>query len=139
MKRKYVLILSISLFIIAGIVFGYFYTFRKAGVSAASKKVDYTIEASLLLKDFENNEQSAYDKYLGKVLIVEGIFNSFNKDNISITVYLKHHDDISGVLCSFNKTMIDPEKLHIGDKIKVKGICTGYLMDVVLNKCSLVK
>ena len=56
-----------------------------------------------------------------------------------VSLTLKSPDEISGVICSFDKTAL-PEKLpEIGDTIKIKGMCSGYLLDVVLNKCSLVE
>ena len=54
-------------------------------------------------------------------------------------IYLKNPEDAAGIMCGFDKTAIDKSNLKPGDTIRIKGICTGYLMDVVLNKCTLEK
>jgi hypothetical protein len=37
-----------------------------------------------------------------------------------------------------DKKSFDPALVNPGSRTFIKGICTGYLMDVVLNKCSIV-
>jgi hypothetical protein len=45
---------------------------------------------------------------------------------------------MAGVLCQFaangKKSL---ELMKIGDQVKVKGVCTGALMDVILTRCIL--
>ena len=117
----------------------YFWTFRKADTSVSSKKADYELEASELLQRFEENEQLANEKYLGKILVVQGIINDITEDSLNISLHLDADNELSGIICSFNKAVINPQSVTIGDNVKVKGICTGYLLDVVMNRCSLVE
>jgi hypothetical protein len=35
--------------------------------------------------------------------------------------------------------VLDPGDVSAGSKVVIKGKYTGYLMDVVMNKCSLAK
>jgi hypothetical protein len=47
---------------------------------------------------------------------------------------------MAAVTCSFySEEAGNIKKINPGDEVTVKGKCTGKLMDVVLNKCSLVK
>jgi hypothetical protein len=119
--------------------FTYLYVFRKAEVSVASQKADMEINASELLKKFTDDETSANVSFLDKVIIVEGLIENISEDSATISVYLKNPDDIAGIQCGFDKEAIDKSTLKQGDKIRVKGKCTGYLMDVVLNKCAVEK
>ena len=70
-------------------------------------------------------------------MLVSGTVDSVTEDSLGYSVYLKEKDAISGIVCSFDKSSIDSARVKPGAQINVKGICTGYLMDVVLNKCSL--
>jgi Na+-translocating ferredoxin:NAD+ oxidoreductase RnfG subunit len=139
MKRKtiIVLILFIAAIIVALVVWKW--TFKKSDVSMASQKADVEIEADILTQEYENNEEAANAKYLGKVIVVSGIISSLNEEEQGLSVYLKKSEDMSGVMCTFSKDEVDTTLIKVGNKIKIKGICDGYLMDVKLNKCSLEK
>jgi len=112
--------------------------FKKSDSSVKNSKAEYEIEATQILNQFETNEELANTQYLGKVIIVSGTLESFKETN-DISLYIKQETDMSGILCSFDKSAIDITKLQTGSQIKVKGICTGYLIDVVLNKCVLAE
>jgi len=114
------------------------YTFRKSESSVASRKTDITIEAFLLLQAFEINEDSANVLYLDKIIQVSGTVESVTEYGIGYSVYLKESDALSGIMCSFDKTSFDTAIVKPGSRAVVKGLCTGYLMDVILNKCSVV-
>lgn len=119
--------------------FTYLYVFRKAEVSVASQKADIEIKAAELLKKFTDDENSANKLFLDKVIIVDGLISSITEDSTSVSIYIKDASDIAGVQCGFDKTAIDKSRLQTGDAIRIKGVCTGFLMDVVLNKCSVEK
>jgi hypothetical protein len=111
----------------------------KADVSVGSKKADLIIKASALLQKDESNEDSANILYLNKIIAVSGTIDNINHNDQGVSIYLKNKEDVSGVMCSFDNSAIDTAIVKRGQQIKVKGICTGYLMDVVLSKCALEK
>ena len=52
------------------------------------------------------------------------------------TVILNDGSSISSVICQFEKENVwEVKDLKEGDNITIKGICTGYLMDVVMVRC----
>ncbi len=112
--------------------------FREADRDVSKKTADYELEAKALVESFEMHEDSANLRYLDKIVLVEGKVTTISEKEEVTTVYLKEDEDLTGVLCSFNPGSIDTKSLKVGDKIKVKGICSGYLLDVVLNRCSVV-
>jgi len=129
-------------FVLLGIIIGIFmwlYAFRKADISVASKKADIEIKAADFLKNFTDNEETANKTYLDKVVLVSGIIDKITEDSTSVSIYLKNPQDMAGVMCGFNKAAIDKSSLRVGDTVRIKGICTGFLMDVVLNKCVIEK
>ena len=58
-----------------------------------------------------------------------------NQDSNTVVV-LKTSDPIFGVNCTFKE---DPGALQPGNNITFKGICTGFISDVVINEGVLVK
>jgi hypothetical protein len=138
--KKYIWFLLII--VLAGIVIGIFiwlYTFRKADLSVASQEAEIEISAADLLNKFELNEENANKVYLGKVIVVVGPVDRITEDSTTISVYLKKADESSGIMCGFNKSTINKTFIKSGDTVRIKGVCTGYLMDVVLNKCAVEK
>jgi len=115
------------------------WTFKKSDVDVSSEKAVHEIEAAVLNHEFENNEEASNTKYLGKIITVSGTVNSISNDEQNVLVYLKNEDEISGVMCSFNQSVFDADRITTGSRVKIKGICAGYLMDIQLNKCSLEK
>ena len=105
----------------------------------ASKNADIQITAQDLLSKFETNEEEANTLYLDKILLVSGLVDEIKADSATVSIYLKNKESLSGVICGFNKSEIDMNEIKKGDQVKIKGICSGYLLDVVLNKCSIVK
>jgi predicted phosphodiesterase len=137
MSKKGLFVISFIVLIILVAVLVYIWTYRKADISMSSKKTDVEISAGDLLQSFENDEELANAAYLDKIIVVAGKVDNISEDTLTVTVYLKDEDAISGIICSFDKSVIDISKISKGRQIKVKGICSGYLLDVVLNKCSL--
>lgn len=133
-------LIALILIILIGI-FIKVYIFRKADVSVASKKADVEISAGDLAASFESDEKAANAKYLSKIILVKGVVESISEsksDTASqVSVYLKEKGSTAGVMCSFDKTTFPKDKIKQGQTVYIKGICDGYLMDVVLNKCAM--
>jgi hypothetical protein len=113
------------------------YLFYKEAPDTASVKPDFTLTATDLQKEFEQNEAAASAKYISKVLEVKGTVSSLAKTeggNVNIT--LKTGSDLSSVICTFPESRV-PSQIKEGDAITVKGECSGFLMDVLLNNCAV--
>jgi hypothetical protein len=114
----------------------YFFNLKHTDMSKA--RPDFVITATALEKEFEANETQASTRYINKILEVNGIIASINtaKDNI-LTISLKTGSDLSSVICTF-PAVADPSKFRAGDSITLRGECSGFLMDVLLNNCASV-
>jgi len=135
-RKAIVVLLLIALAIVAALIV-WKWVFKKSEVNVSSKKAEIEIEAAVLTREFEENEEAANVRYLGKVITVSGSVNSVTEDQQNLSVYLKNAEDFSGVMCTINKASENAKPIKAGDQVKIKGICDGYLMDVKLNKCSL--
>lgn len=95
------------------------------------------ISAMELFRSFETNEAEANGRYLDKVLEVSGKITEITTNQESIPVIvLETENPMFTVRC----TMENPETtVSVGDIVKIKGICTGYLSDVIIVKGTLLE
>jgi ribosomal protein S1 len=85
------------------------------------------------------NESQANQKWVGKVLDVEGTISSVTEAGNYVSLNLAATTD-GGVNCSvLKKDLPSDNKINKGDSIRVKGKCTGFLMDVNLVDCIIKK
>ena len=98
----------------------------------------FRLEASTFIKQFETDESKANAKYADKTISVHGIVHAIQTTDTTATVFLSDGYPGTSVVCQFgresNKETKDLEK---GDPVTIKGICSGYLMDVVMVRCVL--
>ncbi len=95
------------------------------------------IEASKLAALFENNETEANKLYLDKVLQINGKVNDVIKNQNNKTVVTIKGTDMSNILCTLEEN--ESNELLPETFIQLKGICTGYLTDVVMVRCKVQK
>jgi hypothetical protein len=95
------------------------------------------ISSAQLAADYETNEQSSNQKYLDKVLLVSGEVDDITKNQLGQTIVVVKGTDMCGVRCTIDDKKI--AEVKPGSAVSVKGICTGYLTDVVLVRCVLAK
>jgi cytochrome c-type biogenesis protein CcmE len=136
--KPYVKIALLAVLLIAGVslVIGLSMYFKKHS-DLASTKPDYVITATALQKEFEDNEKTASEKYIKKVIEVSGIVASVSQDSSHTNISLKTESDLSSVICTF--TGSDLSNLKTGENVTIRGECSGFLMDVLLNYCALIK
>jgi hypothetical protein len=102
-----------------------------------SKETGIRITAMAIFDSFTNNEQVANQSFLSKAIEVTGKVADVKKNQAGKTVvYLESSDPIYGVNCTFKD---DPGAIAKGTTITFKGVCTGFLSDVVINDGVLVK
>lgn len=111
--------------------------FNKPHQDLSATAADYQVSATDLFGEFEMNEAGANAKYLNKIVEVKGtIQDSKPTDDGGLILVLSNPGDLFGVNCSFQpESMQAAAALEKGREVKVKGICTGYLMDVNLARC----
>ena len=110
-------------------------------VNLRNTATDVTISSVELYNDFALDEESSNTKYLDKVIEIEGKVVEISKDESgNVNVYLATDEDAIGqVSCSFtSKNGKQALKLSKGSIVKLKGQCSGYLFDVVINNCIII-
>lgn len=133
-KRKIVLII-IAVVIMAGAGYG-FYVWNKPARDVTEEK-GIQITAVAIFDSFTVNENRANTLYLNKAIQVTGQVTEIKNNQAGETVvYLKSNDPLFGVNCTFKET---PGALVKGSTITFKGVCTGFLSDVVINQGVIIK
>lgn len=133
-------LLGIAALMLSCVGYG-FYLYKKKPADIRKEPAAYALTAAGLVAEFNKDENIANKKYLDKVLAVKGKVADIKTDSAGqATVFLDSGDLMASVTCSFYSDEIAAAKtLHQGDEVTIKGKCTGKLMDVVLNKCSINK
>ncbi|MBX9783667.1 MAG: OB-fold putative lipoprotein [Chitinophagaceae bacterium] len=132
MKTLKPIILILILIGIATAVYVWFFEWNKPKTEVADADA-IKIEAATLFNAYTKDEASANKLYLEKVLQVNGEVTEViqNEEGLKV-VLLKTEDAMFGVNCTLEQKNITVSK---GEKVTLKGICTGYLTDVVLIRC----
>lgn len=130
MKKWLWILLAVG---IAGGGYGY-YLYQKPKADMTEVKTDEFMKASDLVAEFEADESAAEMKYLDKTLEIQGVIKEINESGL----VLEGGNDLVGVLCEF-ENMEDAKSLAVQKNVKIKGICTGKLLDVVLSRCIVVE
>jgi len=133
MKR---LLIFLVIIVIVGGLYG-IYSYNKNPVDTRDESADFEISAPGIVKEFSANEDASTKKYVDKILIVTGEIKEI--DISTSTLFLDGSDPLITITCSFYANESNRlKKLKSGDIVKVKGKCTGKLIDIVMNNCILV-
>lgn len=127
------LVKGILLLIIIGGVSAYL-MYNKSHKDLKSSDADSVMTAAELVKLYDADEVIADAKFLDKTIEIQGTIVEITDSGLLID---GDHEMI-GVTCEF-ENMADISELKVNESVKVRGICTGKLMDVVLSRCILIK
>jgi len=130
--RKIGLVLGIAVVLIATFAYK---LYNKPHRDVAAEAF-VAVAAPLLFAEFEKDEAAANRNYLDKVVQVSGTISEILTNQSGEVVFVLETDNpMFGVTC----TMQGEEKdIAPGTQVTVRGICTGYLSDVVINRGILI-
>ena len=132
-KKKFLKI-SLLLFLIITVTGGFvgYKMWNKPHRNVAAAR-SITVTAATLAAGYESNETSANAQYLDKVLEVNGEVATVSANQKGKTVITLKGSDMSGIICTVEGALT--ATIKPGAAVVIKGICTGYLTDVVLVRC----
>ena len=128
------LILVLGLALIIG-----FQLYNKPHVNINKAGADLAIRADELAEEYQMDEAKANQKYVDRILEVEGKITKVTFDNGNSIVTLGGEDGKPGIICQ----MLPEDNLKVlkykeRSSVKIKGICTGHLIDVMMIRCVFV-
>ena len=88
------------------------------------------VTANRLVTGYETNEAHADSVYLDKVLEVGGIVTEISKNQKGESIISLEGTGTGTVRCTMEGSV--QHDMKAGDSVTIKGICTGYLMDVII-------
>lgn len=137
-KHTFKIILAVFLAIILALIVSISY-FNKPHVNVEKSDADYFLTSQNLIEEYEKDEVTTDRKYSEKILQVEGIIYELSTLKGSRVITLRNEDLESNITCYITpEENVNTLNLKIGQDIVIKGICTGYLLDVIMVKCVLV-
>ncbi len=132
----------IGLIVIIGIIGAYGYKeFNRKPANLYDLQVQEIISSDSLLAAYEFDETKANGNFLGKTLLVSGVIAEINNQQDSLlNIFLGKAEDMHKVSCLLDNNQLETmKKYSVGNPISIKGICTGFLADVELNRCVIIK
>lgn len=132
---KKLLLIGLGLAIIGSIV-GY-QMYNKPHEDIRSAQADVDIQATALFSAYEADENTANTEYLDKKIQVSGTVMKVETDDAGkVGVTLNAGGMLGGVVCKLDD-LAEHKRTEFaeGEEVTFKGICTGMLMDVVLERC----
>ena len=139
MNNKNIKIL-IGLVILMSIVILYALNlYNKPHLNVEKTDADLVINIQDLLDDYKNDENLANGKYVDRVIQISGEISEISIENGNSIIIFKDSTGTSSVMCHMSpEENLKVLKLKKDGEIMLKGICTGYLLDVMLIRCVLV-
>lgn len=142
---KWLLISGISLLLIGGGIFWYVQTKKYADTKDV--KADYSMTAAELIREFEQDNQAANEKYTDKIITVSGIVSEI--EAADTTMNIKFIDTTSGsyAIFAFQQQHVDEAKtVKTGNAVAIKGACSGGIFSrlrkatsITFQRCALAK
>lgn len=104
-----------------------------------SQAPSYTLSANQLYAEYENNEVAADSKYKGQVVVVSGTIQDIGKDIMdNAYIIVGGMGFLDGVQCTFTEgENASIARLYKGQQVTVKGMVSGKLGNVLIDKASL--
>ena len=129
------LILILAVFAIIGGAIG-MYMYNKPHKAMVNMESTANVTSLEIIRAYQENETSANKQFLGKVVTLNGVVQAIEKSE-GLTLILEGTDLMTTIRCQLDHLTDHPslDLLNPGDQVAVKGICTGFLMDVVLERC----
>ncbi len=148
-KRKHVLKkLAIAIMIMIALGAGiYWYVATEKFADTNDREAAYTVSALDFIREFEENDNVANEKYMGKIVVVNGRVSEI--EAADTTVNIKFINAVSGSYIIFafqDQHVSDAKSINVGDSISVKGSCSGgthsELLDtdfIMFKRCAINK
>lgn len=135
--KKYALVAITAIIAIAAI-YGY-KEFNRKPADVSNIKPQLVITVDSIIVAYENDEAKANAQFLGKTILVNGIIAEMNNQHDTLLNVIMGNNGLHNVSCLLdNRQLENFKKYSVGKPVSIKGICTGFLADVELNRCVIV-
>ena len=142
MKLIYKIILGLVVIGFLAVAGVYWYAFMRPHIDMLKARPEFVLDASDLFNDFSNNEATANQKYLGKVVQITGEVVDVKTENSQTAVILE--DDLFGVSTYLDSSFVAENPKIVkdvgpGQSVTLRGQCDGMLSDVVVSRAVIIQ
>jgi hypothetical protein len=138
MKTSVKIALLVVVFVAFGGILAALYMYNLKPKDLQKEKPHFVITAAEFQKAFEENEKASSEKYINKIIEISGeIITIEAATNSSWNITLQTASDFSKVLCTF-PAIRDSSVFVAGKQVTLRGVCSGFLSDVLLNNCAVI-
>jgi hypothetical protein len=125
-------------FAFTGYKMGENFILSETHTASENVKADFTVDASLLIKEFISNDTGTNKKYREKMLVVNGSASAVEIQPDS-TSTIKFEDSTgSYAIFSFEKAEFDKVKtIKETDPVSIKGVCSGSIFSDILGTTAI--
>lgn len=137
-KKIKIFNISVLVFVLGVGFFGFKY-YNRPPLDTATLETEEQFSSEELGAIFSGNENAAITRYVDKIIEVEGVIKEITYLNKHYSVLLHGQNNSGYIICDMKPSNeAEVEKLKPGQKVNIKGVCKGYLKDVILLNCILV-
>ncbi|GAA3642585.1 OB-fold protein [Flavivirga jejuensis] len=137
-KKKYYFYFLFAFILLISFYVGLRY-FSTSNVDIQNAPVEITVNAEKLTASFIKDESAANELYKDKVVEVFGIIKGTTFVNKTNTIILQSDYNDYNVICDMQVDSLDVFKqLKPSQKVTIKGVCKGFLHDVILLNCMFI-
>lgn len=138
-KTKFKIISGIFLLIIISL-FLLLRSYNKPHKDIRTSKVYLALNAEYLLNEYLHDEDAANKKYVDNIIQIRGTVFKISALNGNSVITLKNGNSDTSIICQLiPEDNIKTLKLKKGEIITIKGVCSGFLIDVIMVRCIIIK
>lgn len=135
-KTENIFLLIVAILVFVGASFLAIPLFESSEKNLEKTPSEVFLNSNELVANFVSDTEKASVLYVGKVVEVTGFVEEVTFLNNRKTVLLYTENTASGIICDVNENQTEKiNTLQKHQKITVKGICKGFLKDVILLNC----
>jgi hypothetical protein len=142
MKKWIKIVIVLAVAGIIGLFLIYTFVYNKPHPDFETERAVFTVDAAALYHEFSGNADAAGQKYNGKIIEVTGAITSVESTDSLVTLVFVFNEGMfggEGVRCAMLPSHAPAAgKLAAGTPVNIKGLCTGFTGDVILEKCSII-
>lgn len=139
-KKRNIVLLVLSTLLIAFCIYINSKLTAENYIDIENISTELNVTSNKLVATFMDNEERADKMFSGKIIEITGRVKEVTFLNNRNTVILYGQNSTSGIICDFDTNQLEEIKdLSKNQKVTIKGVCKGFLKDVVILNCFLMK
>jgi len=129
--------IAVFVMILAG-SFGVWHVFTEKFTDTADLKSDYAVNVPDFINEFKTDINQANKKYAEKIIVVSGIVSEVKAAYTTVNIIMKESGGDAYIIFAFQQQhLAEARQLKEGDRIAIKGSCSGALYSEILETESI--